>query len=235
MSNDYYDYCVFDDTPVCRDLNPENWKITKKPRGKYHLQINDNYEDPDIQSEKLYTIAADEFNSQAEKFGIKIGFKAEKFYLCAKYEYDNKSNDIDLSGDWIISWNDLYKLFRENDYTKQEMTEIIRHVHTVRWHTFWPCRRYYNGTIFEPTVNMARGSHTTMYETLRRLGDCYTKNFEDVCWEGQKSRALERAFCRNGDWFRLFGDINGYKNFWNLNFIEKDVVKMIENEISSNF
>ena len=34
MSNDYYDYCVFDDTPVCRDLNPENWKITKKPRNK---------------------------------------------------------------------------------------------------------------------------------------------------------------------------------------------------------
>lgn len=240
MSNDYYDYCVFDDTPVCKELKRDNWGIMLQPGGGYHLGI---YEDPDKWSDKLYTIAADEFNKKASEYGIDISFKYNKKdrrCLCA--EYSGKS--IDLGGDWIISWNDLYnlfqiknlkKLFPENIKLSTEkkakiQTDIIKRVHTVRWHTFWPCRRYNK----ENTVNVQRGfSSISIHETLRRLGDCYTKNFEDVCWEGETPLRLERAFCRNKEWFRLFGNIEKYMAFWNLDFdfIDKDVENMIKKQI----
>ena len=68
-----------------------------------------------------------------------------------------------------------------------------------------------------------------MDETLCRLAKCYERNFNNkLCWKDDgQGTALERAFCRNNDWFRFFKNINGYIDFWDLNFVAEDIESMI--------
>ena len=224
--SDVEDYNVLNNIG-CGSLCDDNWEIKKDGNNKkHHFLINGKYEDPDSKSENLYLLAAYKYSERAKKMNIQCAFtigqrsnKSSYFCLLAKNMKNNVTTE--LGGDWIIDWDDVNHIF--DGLGKEERYKILEKVHTVKWHTFWPCNQI-DGHI---TVNQARGWRS-MYETLNDLKFCYENNFEDKVWENQNPYALKRAFCENNEWYQLFESYDNYIKFWDLEFVQDDVSKMIK-------
>lgn len=231
ISDNDLDYCVLNNINCGKfeenTGNEKRWELIKEPsHRKHHLLVNNDYNDPDLCSENLYVLAAYKFTKRAqEKNFPELKFTIEKRKSQSAFCLVAQSGDKifqTLGGDWIIDWDDVYDMVHQKN--EKDSYDLIKRLQTVQWHTFWPCYRVNNHI----TVNQSR-AWISILETLNELKICYEHQFDYDILKNNKPKALRRAFCENKEWFEYFGNIDTYKDFWDLNFISKN-----ENMIKTN-
>lgn len=207
--------------------------------------INDEYCDFDECSYTLYTWIANRCNQKLEEIdpviskkivGFKVATRGDKgvknyqFALKAILNEKEYKEEI-LSGDWLINWDTVREKLKKE---KRSVQELVCEVHTIKWHTMWPCYQVEG----KQTINQIR-KNVNISDTLIILESCYKNGFDreeairnDVITitkkdEGTISKAVQlliEGFCRYKKWFTLFGEKEeGYKNyieFWELESFE---------------
>lgn len=201
--------------------------------------INDEYCDFDECSYALYTWIANRCNKKLKEMNSVIqdmdgfevvarGEKGGKNYQFALKAILNKKEYKEeiLSGDWLINWDTVREKLRKE---KKSVQELVCEVHTIKWHTMWPCYQVEGNQ----TINQIR-KNVNISDTLIILESCYKSGFKreeaiknDAMDEGKMSKAAQlliKEFCRYEEWFTLFGEKEvGYKNyikFWELESFE---------------
>lgn len=193
--------CVLNNVGLGK-VREDNFSILRKNGRKgFHAEINGKYEDPDQLSYKLYQYAALIFNDRIKKSGLGniidefcVAKKNSSYCFCLSTYIntsDNETVQIELGGDWIISWEFVW-LCERGAY------DVAMSSHTVLGHVFWPN----NLGRGKQSVNQARGNRVSIKNTLEILKECYMREFiVDV----KKDSSLYKAFCYSKDWFQCFG------------------------------
>lgn len=205
--------------------------------------INDEYCDFDECSYALYTWIAYRCNQKLKEmdsviFKNIVGFKVvtrgesgvKNYQFALKAILQGGKEEI-LSGDWLINWDTIREKLKKE---KKSVEELVCEVHTIKWHTMWPCYQVRGNQ----TINQIR-KNVNISDTLIILESCYKNGFDveeaikdDVITitkkgEGTMSKAVQlliEGVCRYKEWFTLFGEKEeGYKNyikFWELESFE---------------
>ena len=232
-----YEYCVLCDSGSANILFDEGETIVKNALNLKSKKTTGKFYDPDEYSLLLYLLIAHKFSrklkNEKSKNGkkwedicdiedFKVSCRNENKYCVVAETNNTEIESIQLGGDWVVSTDlkDRRKVdswsFFERELLKENQNDLAKMTHTIMGHPVWPCTK-----IEGKTINQARGSNISIYETLHRLEECWKKDFKL-----ENAKGLEGAFCRSKEWFELFGGFENYIEFW-------DLERFYHNDISS--
>lgn len=236
-----YEYCVLCDCGSANILLDSGKTIVENRLSLKEGNIEGKYYDPDMYSLLLYLLTAHKFSRKLENknFGID-SFKVSqrdtnKSCYCINAFLDEEHKEkckkkypkgyIQLGGDWVVSSDASKKdswTFFNRKMLKENQNDLAKMTHTIMGHPVWPCTK-----IEGKTINQARGSNISIHDTLDILKKCWEEDFKL-----ENAKGLERAFCLNDKWFKLFENFNNYIEFWDLErFSEKKITLENINEI----
>jgi len=179
----------------------------------FDFKLDSNGKDPDIFSEKLRDYQQKLYTRETiygNKIEIQKGNDPKYDYL-----FIGKPDIMRLAGDCVINMNERYPGYQEthnkylasaSDYYRKLYQEYIDKSYTIGGEIIFPKRPY--------SINVMRGIH---------LKDRFDLTLECVRrFYNNEPMPLRNTFEKDRKFFNLFGDFDGYVNFFFLDDLVKD-------------